>query len=157
MEDVVRVLEYRTLGSRLKRIGERLQAQTHDLVVEMDGSTLPPPQAPILVALRRNGPMSIGDLTKALGQRQPGVTRMAGKLKEAGLVHIGPHADDKRISMVSLTKEGAELDARLESEAWPAVERAVRSACAGLDGPFMDQLAQLEDALEAIPLKKRRT
>lgn len=157
MEDVVRILEYRTLGSRLKRIGERLQAQTHDLVVEMDGSTLPPPQAPILVALRRNGPLSIGDLAKALGQRQPGVTRMAGKLKEAGLVQITPHPGDKRISMVALTEKGAALDNRLESEAWPALENAVRDACSGLNGPFMDQLSQLEDALEAVPLKKRRT
>lgn len=153
-EDVVRALGYLTLGSRLKRIGERLQAQSQNLFARAD-IAVPAAQAPLLAALDRLGPLSIGDLTQALGVTQPGVTRMAGKLEAAGLVASQRQAGDRRVNTVALTAKGRRLVAQSKRAAWPPIEAAVADACAGLSGPLLAQVAALEDALAAVPLAAR--
>ncbi|POF34865.1 MarR family winged helix-turn-helix transcriptional regulator [Roseibium marinum] len=156
VEDVVRTLGYATLGSRLKRIGEKLQAQTQELTEGLAGTDLPVPHNPVLAALDLHGPLSIGDLTKALGQSQPGVTRMVNRMKSDGLVEARSDDKDGRVSRISLTQEGERLVAHLKATLWPAAFLAVQEACAGLEGPLLDQLAQLEDALSEKPLIRRK-
>ncbi|PVB62965.1 MarR family transcriptional regulator [Labrenzia sp. 011] len=156
VEDVVRALGYTTLGSRLKRIGEKLQAQTQELAEVLGDTDLPTPHNPVLAALDRHGPLSIGDLARALGQSQPGVTRMVNRMKADGLVVALPDEKDGRVSRISLTDAGARLVAHLKSTLWPAAFLAVQDACAGLEGPLLDQLAQLEDALSETPLTGRQ-
>jgi DNA-binding MarR family transcriptional regulator len=156
-EDVVRALGYATLGTRLKRIGERLQAQTQDLAAEVAGSGLPVPHNPVLAALDRGGPLSIGELAKALGQRQPGITRMVKQMKTDGLVEARPAPGDRRISTIALTKDGERLVAHLKATLWPAATVAVADACDGLEGPLLDQLDRLEKALAERPLTARRS
>ncbi|MCX2723688.1 MarR family winged helix-turn-helix transcriptional regulator [Roseibium salinum] len=155
VEDVVRSLGYATLGSRLKRIGERLQAETQELAGELAGTDLPTPHNPVLAALDLHGPLSIGDLAKALGHSQPGVTRMINKMKADGLVVGQPDDRDRRVSTIALTEKGAVLVATLRATLWPAVTLAVENACAQLSGPFLEQLAQLEDALAEVPITQR--
>lgn len=147
-EDVVRILGYATLGSRLKRIGEKLQVQTQDLAVELAETSLPTPHNPVLAALDRHGSLSIGDLAKALGQSQPGVTRMINKMKADGLVMSTSQAEDRRVSRIALTENGQRLVSHLKETLWPAVSVAVAQACANLDGPLLHQLDQLEDHLD---------
>lgn len=155
MEDVVRKLGRTALGSRLKRIGERLQADTQDLSRELAGIDLPVAHNTVLAALDRYGPLSIGDLAASLGQSQPGVTRMVGKMAASGLVAIRTGVNDRRVSQVSLTAAGETLVGQLKDGLWPAVDAAVADVCAGLSGSLLDQLAQLEDALAARPLARR--
>ena len=154
-DDIVRQLGYMTLGTRLKRIGERLQAQTQTLISERESPEAGSVNSPVLAALWQNGPLSIGDLTQAIGQSQPGITRMVGKLKARGLAEIVPDPVDRRVTKVSLTAAGEELVRSLEAGAWQMVEAAVTDACEGLSGTLLDQLGQLEDRLAARPLPKR--
>jgi len=156
-EDVVRALGYATLGSRLKRIGEKLQMQTQDLALELSGTSLPTPHNPVLAALDRDGPLNIGELAKALGQSQPGVTRMINKMKVADLVEVHPLESDRRISVISLTEKGSRLVAHLKATLWPAVALAVADVCSGLDGPLLQQLDRLEEALTRNSLSARQT
>jgi len=156
-EDVVRALGYATLGSRLKRIGEKLQAQTQDLAAEVGGSGLPVPHNPVLAALDRDGPLSIGELAKALGQSQPGVTRMIKQMKADGLVEARPSPGDRRVSTIALTEAGERLVAHLKTTLWPATVVAVADICEGLEGDLLDQLDRLEDALSERPLSTRHT
>ena len=155
VEDVVRVLGYGTLGSRLKRIGEKLQAQTQDIGVHLAGAELPASHNPVLAALDRNGPLSIGHIAEALGQSQPGVTRMVNNLKASGLVEGRTDETDRRINRIALTVKGEALVSHLRETLWPQIMFAVRDACSELEGPLLRQLSQLEDALEDMPLKKR--
>ncbi|MES0879996.1 MarR family winged helix-turn-helix transcriptional regulator [Roseibium sp. SCP14] len=155
VEDVVRNLGYGTLGSRLKRIGEKLQAQTQEVALELTGTDLPTPHYPVLAALDRTGPMSIGDLAKALGQTQPGVTRMINKMKSAGLVEAKQDDNDKRISNIALTGKGEAKVVYFKQALWPTILLAVKDACSDLDGSFLNQLTQLEDALTSAPLMTR--
>ncbi len=155
VEDVVRSLGYATLGSRLKRIGEKLQAQTQELTLELADTDLPTPHNPVLAALDLNGPLSIGDLARALGQSQPGVTRMVNRMKSDGLVEALQDDKDRRVSTIALTSEGRALVDRLQKTLWPAVSLAVENTCSGLEGSFLDQLSLLEAALSEKTLKDR--
>lgn len=154
LPDVVRDLGFLTLGSRLKRLGERLQAQTQG-VLRADGIDVPASHLPLLAALGRLGPLCVGGLAQALGTSQPGVTRQTAALLDLGLVRSAPAPGDQRQRRIDLTPAGQRLLARARQVAWPAVEGAVIDAC-GPGGPaLLDQLAALEDALAATPLDQR--
>ncbi|SHM25256.1 MarR family winged helix-turn-helix transcriptional regulator [Roseibium suaedae] len=155
LEDVVRALGHATLGSRLRRLGERLQADAQDLTGILTGKDLPSPHHTVLAALNRNGPLNIGDLAASLGQSQPGVTRMIGKMKAAGLVTAETAPTDKRVSTIHLTKEGTARITELEALHWPAVEAAVADLCGQIDGSLLDQLSALETLLTEKSLKQR--
>jgi DNA-binding MarR family transcriptional regulator len=154
IEDVVRALGYLTLGTRFKRIGDRLQAHTQR-VLDRHGLEIPTGQFPFLAALDRSGPMTIGELAVAVGVTQPGATRAIAQLAEAEYVTIAQSSDDQRRKSVVLTTKGKRLVAAGKRTAWPLLERAVRELCAGLDGSLLEQLAALEDALAAEPLDRR--
>ena len=154
VEDVVRELGYLTLGTRLKRIGERLQAQTQ-AVLEAAGIGLPASHFPLLAALDRLGPLSVGELSQAVGVSQPGVTRLLDNLASEGLVQSRQLAGDRRVRTVLLTRSGRRLVALSQQAAWPLIEASVADACAGPAGSLLTQLAALEDALAAAPLMTR--
>lgn len=152
--DIVRELGHLTLGTRLKRLGERLQAQTQVLLAEADIG-LPASHCPLLAALDRLGPLSVGELAQAMGISQPGISRMLEGLQADGLVASRRPAGDRRMRAIELTKAGRELIARSKRLAWPRVESAVAQACAGASGPLLEQLSALEEALAAAPLHVR--
>ena len=154
MKDVVRLLGHLALGTRLKRLGDRLQAQTQ-VILDDAGVPVPASHLPPLAALDEVGPMTIGDLSRALGVTQPGVTRMTATLEAAGLVRSGAAEDDGRARVVALAPAGRQLLGRLRRRTFPLVEAAVREACDDVSGRFLVQLSGLEDALEEVPLAAR--
>lgn len=153
-EDIIRSLGFLCLGSRMKRIGEQLQADAQR-VLDDAGTQIPSGQHPLLAALDRFGPLSIGELTQALGITQPGVTRAVAQLADIGMVKAAQSDDDQRVKIVSLTPQGQRFVARAKKDAWPRVERAVADLCRNLEGKLLDQLAGLEDGLAAAPLDRR--
>jgi DNA-binding MarR family transcriptional regulator len=154
IEDVVRELGFLTLGSRLKRIGERLQAQTQELLQDA-GIEVPASHFPLLAALDRLGTLSVGGISQALGTSQPGVTRQLARLQAIDLVTSAPSPTDQRQRASALTKSGRQLVARAKRSTWPAVEAAVADACGQGGRTLLAQLTALELALAAAPLRRR--
>ena len=154
IEDVVKELGYLTLGTRLKRLGERLQAQTQ-VLLEHANVAIPASHFPLLAALERLGAMNVGELTEAVGMSQPGVTRLLDKLEAEGLVRSTQLADDRRVRTIALTKSGRQLISRSQRTVWPTIEAAVADACTGPAQPLLAALAALEEALAAVPLSSR--
>lgn len=154
MEDVLRSLGYLCLGSRLKRIGEQLQADTQRLLDGLD-VRLQSSQYPLLAALDRLGPLPVGELAQSLGVTQPGVTRSVSLLADLGLVEVTQSNDDQRRRMVALTKSGQRLVDVAKRDVWPRIESAVADLCRDLSGPLLDQLAAIEDGLATAPLDRR--
>lgn len=152
MEDVVGALGHLALGTRLKRLGERLQSQSQT-VIDAAGLAVPAGHMPVLAALDRLGPLSVGELARALGVSQPAATRMIAKLDADGWVRVRAHRDDLRVRTVATTRAGRDLVARAKREVWPRIEAAVAEACA--DGTLLARLAALEAALAAVPLATR--
>lgn len=151
ISDVIRERPFLFLGSRLKRIGESLQADVLK-VVEQAGLPVQPAQYPVLAALDRHGPLGVGDLVEATGVSQPGVTRTVAKLTEMGLVEAAAPSADRRRRTVRLSPEGLALMARSRVAVWPAVEAAVVALCAELKGSLLEQLDAVEDRLAERPL-----
>ncbi len=154
LQDVVKELGYLTLGTRLKRLGERLQAQTQ-VLLELADVDLPASHFPILAALDRVGAMNVGELTEAVGMSQPGVTRLLDKLETEGLVRSTQLAGDRRVRTIALTRSGRQLILLSKRSTWPVIKAAVADACAGRAQPLLAALAALEEALAAAPLSIR--
>jgi DNA-binding MarR family transcriptional regulator len=151
-QDFIRQLGHLALGTRLKRLGDRMQQQTQVLLASHD-IHVAAAQLPLLGAIDRLGSASIGTLAQALGIAQPGVTRLVGKLEQAGLLETVPTDRDRRVRTVQLTPAGQALVAHARAAAWPVVEAAVVELCGA--NPVLPVLTALEEALEAKPLSER--
>jgi len=154
VEDVVRAFGFLTLGTRMKRIGERLQADTQRIMDDMDVA-LQASQYPFLASLDRLGPLTIGELADAVGITQPGATRTLSQLEKLGMVKVRPSPEDQRRRIVSLSAKGQRLIDHAKQEVWPRLEDAVTDLCGKLSGPLLEQLAAIEDGLAAKPLDRR--
>lgn len=140
------------LGSRLKRLAERMQAGAARAIADA-GLEVQPAHLPLLTALDR-GALTVGQLAEAVGASQPGITRTAGQLVEMGLVQSASGADQRQRTL-SLTPAGEAVMARTKLLLWPRVEKAVNAMCGGSSNPLLDQIAALEAALAARPLDER--
>lgn len=149
--DVLRESGTLFLGSRLKRLGERMQAGAARVIVDA-GLPIQPTHMPILAALDRR-PMTVGQLVDAVGVSQPGITRGVTQLVELGLVRSDP-GDDQRRRTISLTAAGEAAIARAKMYVWPQVEQAVDVLCGGRTATLLDRIAELEAALAATPLDR---
>ncbi len=154
VEDVVRALGFLCLGSRLRRIGESLQADTQRIIDEM-GMPIQASQYPLLAAVDRLGPLSIGELAEAVGITQPGATRGSALLVKSGLLKAEQTSADQRRRVLSLTRKGQQLVDTAKRDVWPRIENAVADLCGSLSGPLLDQLASIEDGLADKPLNRR--
>jgi len=151
-KDVVADLGYAYLGSRLKRLAERMQAGAARVIMET-GLPVQPTHMPLLAALDR-APMTVGQLVEAVGTSQPGVTRGIGQLKQLGLVESGP-GKDLRQRTIRLTPAGEAAMARIKTIIWPRASAAVEAICADLSGNFLEQIAGIEAALAERSLDAR--
>ncbi|RYG61829.1 MarR family transcriptional regulator [bacterium] len=150
-EDVIAALGYLCLGSRFKRLGERLQADTLAIVSKRSGSLLPG-QLPLLAAIDRLGPLTIGEMAQAIGISQPGVTKSLLQLAKKGLITVKKSHEDRRVRVATLTTAGSELVAQSKADVWAEVEGAARALCADLNGTILEQLEIIEKRLGEKPL-----
>lgn len=145
-DDLIADLGHLTLGSRMRRIGERLQAATQAYLAR-NGVEIQVAHLSVLYALSEREPAAIGDLARTLAMSQPGVTRMVDKLEAGGWVETARRDDDRRQRDVTLSASGRALVAKAQALHWPVIEASVAALCARLDGPLLDQLTALEAAM----------
>jgi DNA-binding MarR family transcriptional regulator len=153
-DDALQALGLTALGSRFKRLGERLQAEAQVILSRVEPA-IASGQHPMLHTIDRFGPLTIGELAERLGVTQPGVTRALGQLGEAGLIQIATSPDDGRRKLASLTADGARFVSQAKREAWPVVEQAVADLCAGFAPELLAYLQKMEAGLEAKSLSAR--
>jgi DNA-binding MarR family transcriptional regulator/N-acetylglutamate synthase-like GNAT family acetyltransferase len=142
------------LGSRLKRLAERLQADAAR-VAQAAGLAIQPSQFPLLAAIDRYGPLTVGDAAEALGLSQPAVTRTVTGLVEAGLIETERSDADLRQKRLHLSEAGRAAMTQARHVMWPRLDGAVKQLCAPLSGGLLDQVAQIEAALDHISLEER--
>lgn len=152
MTDVLAQMGPSFLGSRLKRLGERMQAGAATVLAEA-GLPLQPGQMAILAALR-TGPMSVGQLADACGTSQPGITRTIGQLRKLGIVTDSQHKDQRSRS-VALSAAGRDAVDIIAREVWPRVGMAAQQILATLEGDFLQQVARIEAALAEASIAER--
>jgi DNA-binding MarR family transcriptional regulator len=99
---------------------------------QVSGEGLSRTQMSVLGTVVRVGPVGASELADIEGLNPTMVSRIIGKLEDAGLVTRTIHPDDRRAVLVQVTKEGAQLQRRL---------RRLRTAL------FAERLGRLPDAL----------
>jgi DNA-binding MarR family transcriptional regulator/N-acetylglutamate synthase-like GNAT family acetyltransferase len=142
------------LGSRLKRLADRFQADAAE-TLQMMNMPIQPAQLLVLATLRRKGPLTVGALAQRLRISQPTVTRTVSSLIDHHLVTVTRENRDQRHKTLALSRVGEALVTRAERDLWPRVEAAVAEMCAGLAGPFLQQVGALEAELEGRSLTER--
>lgn len=152
--DILQDRELLFLGSRLKRLAEQMQADVL-LVAHRAGLPIQPGQYPVLAILDEQGPTTIGELASAMRLSQPAITKHAARLERAGLVAIVRGEKDRRQSTVSLSTIGREAIALSKKTVWPLVEEAVKEVVEDLSGPFLAQIAAIEERLATRSLSAR--
>ena len=152
MEDVIHSLGHLALGTRLRRLGEMLQAETQRVMADA-GIGIQAGHFPPLAAIDRLGPLTVGALAEALGIAQPGATRAANALVEAGYLAV-TRQRDQRVRLLSLTAEGQALVDEAKATLWPRIDAAVAALCAG-EGTLLHRLSAIEAGLRERPLLLR--
>lgn len=134
------------LGSRLKRLAERMQADAAEVARSLD-LPVQPAQMSLLMAIRMHEPISVGELAERLQLAQPTVTRALGPLERAGFVEVRRAPGDQRTKRLAFTDKGRALMARIQAELLPRIEPAAAALVAELEGDFMRGLARVEARL----------
>lgn len=137
------------LGSRLKRLGERMQAGAAQVTLDA-GLPMQPSHMPVLAALDGRT-LTIGELVQAIGISQPGITRCVRQLIELKLVRSRA-CEDQRKRAVSLTPAGKAALARANVHVVPALAEALCGLTKDRMRAFMQQISALETALAKTPL-----
>jgi DNA-binding MarR family transcriptional regulator len=88
-------------------------------------------------------PVTLGDLAEAERVTPPTMTKIVGRLEEAGLVKRVVDTADRRIQRVSLTRDGVKLIARNRSRKNAYLARKLRKL-------EPDEVSKLEEAVGVI-------
>ena len=123
------------LGVVLTRLSRQMRRQAD--------TGLTPSQLSALTTIERHGPMTLGAIADHERVAPPSITKVVGKLTDAGLVLRTNDPDDRRSTLVSLTREGVALLAasRKRKSAWLAAQMKQLDA---------DDLARVVDAISAL-------
>ncbi len=101
-----------TIAARLQLIVGRLMRT----IRQHAAAGLSPSQVSALVTVDECGPLRISTLATRESLSAPAATRVVATLEEAGLVTRCADPDDKRASLISLTRSGGETLTALRSQ-----------------------------------------
>lgn len=127
------------LADRLGHAAMRLARQLR----QQDEGALTPTMRAALGSISREGPLTLGELAAVEQVAPPTITKVVGKLEDAGLVERDIDAADRRICRVSLSGAGQRWmdEDRVRRRVW-LTERVEE-----LD---VDEVGRLADAVEII-------
>jgi DNA-binding MarR family transcriptional regulator len=101
-------------------IAARLRAVVNRLARQFNGSAtdegLTPAQASAIGLISWRGPLSLAELTEIEGLNPTMVSRVVGKLDEAGLIRRIQNPQDLRAGMVEITPDGVAVTDRIRAE-----------------------------------------
>lgn len=110
------------VASRLRTTVGRLSRR---LRRTRSGEQLTPSQHDVLGTIVRHGPVRLSDLAAAEGINPTMLSRIAGKLEDAGLVARSVDPRDGRVAHLAATPTGARLWSEIRSERTDALARAL--------------------------------
>ncbi len=100
-------------GEAWALISELFHASKHQFFAIAAEFALSPPQVMALRSLRPDEPMAMSQLAGALHCDNSNVTGIIDRLEDRGLVQRRSAEHDRRVKMLAVTPEGAELRTRL--------------------------------------------
>lgn len=98
---------------RLRAVIGRLSRQLNVSVADVG---LSPSQLSVLGSVARRGPLGISELAEREGINPTMLSRIVGKLDDAGLISRIAHPDDGRAALVEATAAGRTLHKRVQAQ-----------------------------------------
>ncbi|GBL06294.1 bifunctional helix-turn-helix transcriptional regulator/GNAT family N-acetyltransferase [Glaciecola sp. KUL10] len=151
--DFLDELKELALGSRLKRLSERLQAQA-SFIYKSYGLDIQPKWFTLLALLDKRASITIVEASDALGLSQPALTQFSRQLEGQGLVFIRVSDSDSRKRELALSPKGkSQINAM--RPIWAAVEQAAIELCSQKSNDFYQSILSFESQLHQSSLIER--
>ncbi|MEO0412486.1 MAG: MarR family transcriptional regulator [Pseudomonadota bacterium] len=97
------------LATHLDRLVRRLHADLHPKAVHVDDANVGPLGGMVLMTIEENAPISVQDLAERVARDKGQMTRILQSLERKALVERQAWPQDGRVSLLTLTNEGARL------------------------------------------------
>jgi DNA-binding MarR family transcriptional regulator len=110
------------------------------------GAGLTPTQMSVLGSIASGGPIGVGALAEVEDLNATMVSRVVGKLADAGLIDRVADNRDRRVARVSVTTAGREALVQVRAER----SRAILEAIERMDGADAEAVLEALDALESL-------
>ena len=127
----------------LARIARALDRQSR-------GHTLTGTQASVLATAARLGPVRITELAEIEGINPTMMSRIVGKLEDAGLLHRRADPEDRRAALVEPTTTGRELQRHVREERTRLLAEHLATLPARHSDGLLDALPHLEALATAL-------
>jgi DNA-binding MarR family transcriptional regulator len=127
--------------SRLRTVVCQLSRR---LNVSTSSVELTPSQISVLGTIAAAGPIGVGDVAEYEGLNATMVSRIVGKLADAGLIDRTPDSHDRRVARVSVTTAGRRVLVRVRAERSQALVDAIERMEDDEAATLIDALAALE-------------
>ncbi len=151
--DVIRDLGPLALGSRLKRVSDKLMRDGIRIYREND-LAFEPKWFPVFYYLGEIGPSAVTDLARGLGITHPSVNQIAKEMISAGLVASYKDTKDKRKRVLALTTLGKEQKSDL-NDIWKDISGALQELLDETQVDFLGYVESLERAMEKSSFHQR--
>ena len=96
----------RTLAAEIRAIYRKLKLRVRE---HGNGNDLTPSQTSVLLRLEEDGPATVSSLARAEGMRPQSMSAIISSLLEAGLVSGSPDPNDRRQTLMSLSRKCQKL------------------------------------------------
>ncbi|KQT27625.1 MarR family transcriptional regulator [Chryseobacterium sp. Leaf405] len=141
------------LGSRLRRLGERIADEAFNIYKLYD-IDLQPKWFPVFYALSLGQKKTISMLAAEIGHSQPSVSKIVREMTKKGIVLENKDASDKRKNFVSLTKTGIAMNAKIQDQ-YKDVNIAIEEALAETNNDLWKAIEEWEFLLNQKSLLSR--
>lgn len=140
-------------ASRLKRLSERLM-RDGSMIYGDESVDFEAKWFPLLYLLGCEAPLPVTGIARSLRLTHPAVNQMAGEMTARGLIQSEKDPGDERKRLLSLTRKGMELRAKLEP-LWGHIAEATRELIAETGFDLLGAIETIELSLDRTNLRDR--
>jgi len=145
-EDFIRELGVMALGSRLRRLSDRLNKSVTMIYRDLDFD-FEPNWFTIIYRLKDKAPLSVTELAAELDLTHPGVIKIAGELTAKGLIKSMKDKNDERRRLLALTPKGKKLAEKLRP-VWKNIAAVAGDMLDSADCNLLSAIDQIESCLD---------
>lgn len=147
MNDLIRDLGALALGSRLKRLSDRMMKDV-GRVYEEHGLEFEPRWFPIYYQLVKTGShVSVGELARISGFSHPAIVQILKDMTRKGVINSDEGADDRRQRFISLSDKGKRMAPELE-RIWEDVRTAAGDVAQTSGVDLLAVISRMERSLD---------
>ena len=151
--DHIHSLGYLALGSRLKRISDKLYTEVSGFY-QSQGIEFEPSCFPLLTLVEQEGEISISDAVTALGVSQPAISQRVSQMEKQGLLKLKASKEDKRSKRIVLTNSGKMLITQLQP-LWYAIRQTQHDVGEQATESLLPLLDKFERSIDDANLQQR--